>query len=269
MASNRQSSGASAPKDPTAAVRAIMAALPETEEVESHGNPDFRVRGKTFAMHTINHHGDGRVALWLRMPSGSQEHYVENEPEHYFRPPYLGGKGWLGVLLNRGLRWSTIAERVRTAYETAAPAALTANLVTPTVTAPEQDVDPADFDPWSVPAQQPKLERLRQLCLALPEVAEDRRFGDPVWRAGKKVFATAYGRKRRVYISVWVGVENQAFYVRDSADDSIHVPPYTGGHGWISIDVTKRARWPLITGWVEQSYRHFALKRMLKALPGE
>lgn len=98
-----------------------MDPLPDTEEVESQGNPDFRVHGTTFAMHTINHHGDGHVALWLLMPDGAQDYFVENEPEHYFRPPYLGGKGWLGAILNEGLRWRTIAERVRTAYELAAP----------------------------------------------------------------------------------------------------------------------------------------------------
>lgn len=251
------------PKDPIGAVRHIAAQLPDTEEVESRGNPDFRVGGKTFASYVVNHHGDGRVALWLPMPEGSQSYYVENEPEHYFRPPYLGGKGWLGVQLDSGLRWSTIAERVRSAYEMVAPRKLLGELETPEGIAPSGPVDPLDFDPLTVAKHDAKLSKLRERCLSLPEVNEDRRFGDPVWRAGKKTFATAYGRKRRVYFSFWVGTDRQPMY---TLDDAIQVPAYTGGQGWISVDVTGSVRWSLIDELLNLSYRHFALKRMLKAL---
>jgi hypothetical protein len=44
------------------AVRDTCLWLPEAEEIVSHGSPNFRVRGKTFAMYAVNHHGDGRVA---------------------------------------------------------------------------------------------------------------------------------------------------------------------------------------------------------------
>jgi hypothetical protein len=47
------------------AVRDVCLWLPEAEEFLSHGSPNFRVRGKTFASYVVNHHGDGRVALWL------------------------------------------------------------------------------------------------------------------------------------------------------------------------------------------------------------
>lgn len=84
------------------AVRELCLALPEAEEVPSRGSPDFRVRGKTFATYVINHHGDGRIALWLNSPDGAQAFYAENEPEHYFVPPYVGPRGWLGVRWKRG-----------------------------------------------------------------------------------------------------------------------------------------------------------------------
>ena len=250
-------------RDPSIALRELMQALPETEEVEAHGSPDFRVRGKTFASYAVNHHGDGRVALWLRMPPGAQDFYTEHEPEHYFRPPYVGGKGWLGVNLDQGLSWKTIAERVTTAYGEVAPAALGKGLEVPVIAPPTQPIDPLDFDPLTVRAHASKVAKLRTRCLALPEVTEDRRFGDPVWRAGKKTFATAYGHKRRAYFSFWVGVEQQPLY---TLDEAVHVPAYTGGNGWIAIDVTGRVRWPLVDDWLAQSYRHFALKRMLKIL---
>ncbi len=58
-------------------VREIMASLPETEEFVSHGSSTFRVRGKVFATYTINHHGDGRVALNLMAPPGAQAALVK------------------------------------------------------------------------------------------------------------------------------------------------------------------------------------------------
>jgi hypothetical protein len=55
-------------KDIAAAVREVCQAFPEVEEYSSHGSPNFRVCKKTFATYVVNHHGDGRVALWLNVP---------------------------------------------------------------------------------------------------------------------------------------------------------------------------------------------------------
>src|SRR5262245_22566040 len=105
-------------------VREIMGSFPEVEEFVSHGSPTFRVRGKIFATYTINHHGDGRVALNLVAPAGAQAAFVKMQPKIYFVPPYVGPRGWLGVQLDKGLGWGTIREHVRDAYEKAAPAEL-------------------------------------------------------------------------------------------------------------------------------------------------
>src|SRR6202000_2384180 len=103
------------------AVREACLWLPEAEEFTSHGSPNFRVRGKTFATYVVNHHGDGRVALWLNAPPGAQELHVEAEPRHFFIPPYVGPRGWLGVILDRGIDWRRIAGLVREGYEKVAP----------------------------------------------------------------------------------------------------------------------------------------------------
>ncbi len=69
-------------KDIPQAVREICLSFPESEEVISHGSPDFKViGGKTFATFAVNHHGDGHLALWLRAPKGAQSLYVDAEPE--------------------------------------------------------------------------------------------------------------------------------------------------------------------------------------------
>src|SRR5687768_18453368 len=111
-------------KDINDAVRQVCLSFPEAEEFLAHGSPNFRVRGKTFAMYTLNHHGDGRVSLWLNSPPGAQEIHVKGESRYFFVPPYVGPSGWLGVNLDKGLSWKRVAVLVREAYEKVAPTKL-------------------------------------------------------------------------------------------------------------------------------------------------
>ena len=83
-------------------VRQICLTFPETVERPSHGEPTFFVRGKkSFAMFANNHHGDGRIAVWLPASPGLQEVLVETQPETFFKPPYVGVRGWIGIELNQ------------------------------------------------------------------------------------------------------------------------------------------------------------------------
>jgi len=253
------------PRDISAAVRELCLWFPETEQVLSHGSPDFRVRGKTFATYSINHHGDGRIALILRSPRGTQQFYTENEPDAFYVPPYVGPKGWLGVLLDKGLGWDQIANLTRDAYVNVAPPALTKDLApAPKIARPKITLHPEDFDPLNNPGAQKKLTKLRTLCLRLPEVTEDTTFGDPSFRAGKKSFCSVHRRGRIMRLCIWVGVDAQPAY---SFDRRFAVPKYTGHNGWIELNIEKSADWQEIESLVIGSYRHFALKRMLKALP--
>jgi hypothetical protein len=79
------------------------------------------VRKKVFVMYLDDHHGDGRLALWVPAPDGMQQALVAGEPEHYFRPPYVGHRGWVGVRLDRGLDWNEIAGAIEDAYALIAP----------------------------------------------------------------------------------------------------------------------------------------------------
>src|SRR5271156_3212121 len=121
------------------AVRDVCLWLPEAEEFLSHGSPNFRVCGKTFATYVVNHHGDGRVALWLPAPRGAQEHHLRASPGHFFVPPYVGVRGWLGVHLDRGLAWKRVAELVREAYLHVAPRRLRLSVgAIPSIAAPRK-----------------------------------------------------------------------------------------------------------------------------------
>ncbi|MBV9773479.1 MAG: MmcQ/YjbR family DNA-binding protein [Gemmatimonadetes bacterium] len=81
--------------------RRVCLARPEAFEQEAWGEPTWRVRKKLFAMFANDHHGDGRIALWCNAPLGVQEHLVRTAPDRYFVPPYVGVKGWIGIVLGR------------------------------------------------------------------------------------------------------------------------------------------------------------------------
>src|ERR1700682_892852 len=78
-------------------VRRICAALPETTEKLSHGEPTFFVRKKVFTMFANNHHNDGHVAVWITAPLGLQASLINTSPETFFKPPYVGVRGWVGI----------------------------------------------------------------------------------------------------------------------------------------------------------------------------
>jgi hypothetical protein len=116
-------------KDPLEALRRLCLALPETTERLSHGEPTWFVRDKkTFVMYA-NHHHDDRLGFWCAAPDGAQEALIALDPERFFRPPYVGHRGWLGVRLDvPGTDWDQIADLVTDAYRVVAPKKLVAAL---------------------------------------------------------------------------------------------------------------------------------------------
>ena len=82
-------------------VRKLCLGLPDSSEKLSHGEPTFFVRKRVFAAFSNNHHNDGHVAVLLPAPPGLQEVLIEEAPDVYYRPPYVGGAGWIGVELDR------------------------------------------------------------------------------------------------------------------------------------------------------------------------
>jgi hypothetical protein len=101
-------------------VRRICLALPETSEKLSHGEPTFFVHKKVFVMFANNHHDDGRVAIWLPVPDGFQSSLIEAAPEIYFKPPYVGVRGWVGIELSN-ITEKDLNFHIQTAWELVAP----------------------------------------------------------------------------------------------------------------------------------------------------
>jgi hypothetical protein len=111
-------------------VREICLSLPEVTERLSHGAPTFFVRDKsTFVNAWVEgHHSDAFPHLWCAAPPGAQEALVGAEPGRFFRPPYVGHRGWIGVRLDVDVDWDEIAAICEDAYRTVAPAKLVARL---------------------------------------------------------------------------------------------------------------------------------------------
>jgi hypothetical protein len=82
-------------------VRRLCLALPETSEKVSHGEPTWFARKRVFTMFANNHHNDGHVAVWIPAAPGEQEALIATSPATYFRPPYVGVNGWVGIELDQ------------------------------------------------------------------------------------------------------------------------------------------------------------------------
>lgn len=106
-------------------VRRICAAMPETTEKLSHGEPTFFVRKKVFAMFANNHHNDGHIAVWIPAPPGLSATLIETSPDTFFKPPYVGVRGWVGIELDQ-ISDEDLASHIRDAWRLVAPERLKA-----------------------------------------------------------------------------------------------------------------------------------------------
>jgi hypothetical protein len=104
--------------------------LPEVSERLSHGAPAWFVRGKTgfVTLWARGHHADEFPHLWCAGLPGAQDELTRSAPERFFRPPYVGHRGWIGVRLDGDVDWEEIAELCQDAYRAVAPARLVAQL---------------------------------------------------------------------------------------------------------------------------------------------
>jgi hypothetical protein len=115
--------------DPLDRLRRLCLALPEAVERDSHGSPGFFIRGKKqFVSVDDHHHGGEHLGFWCAAAPGVQEEMIAENPEQFFRPPYVGHRGWLGVRIDLDPDWTEIDEIVRDAYRCIAPKTLLTRL---------------------------------------------------------------------------------------------------------------------------------------------
>ena len=108
-------------RSPLARLRRLCLALPGAREKVSHGEPTFWAGTKIFASfaNAANHHGAGRHGVWCKATHVTQDLLLARSPERYFRPPYVGSSGWIGIYLDNDPDWSEVAERLAHAHELA------------------------------------------------------------------------------------------------------------------------------------------------------
>jgi hypothetical protein len=98
-----------------ARLRAVCTSIPGVIEKMSHGEPTFFSPKRVFAMFANNHHGDGHIGVWIPAAAGVQEAFIEEAPDTYFRPPYVGVRGWVGVEMSR-VDDEQLAELIRESF---------------------------------------------------------------------------------------------------------------------------------------------------------
>jgi len=110
-------------------LRELCMKFPEANERLSHGEPTwFAGKGKVFAMLDNHHHDSPHLSVWLPQPLGVQEALIDADADRFFRPPYVGASGWIGIVLDTEPDWTAIAALVHDAYVYVAKPKLLAQL---------------------------------------------------------------------------------------------------------------------------------------------
>ena len=113
-------------------IRAICLALPGMSEKVSHGSPAFFAGKQAVMLWADGHHDHDFPHLWCAAPVGVQQALVQEAlvtgSDRYFRPPYVGHRGWIGVRLDGDVDWDELADLIEDAYRTVAPAKLVREL---------------------------------------------------------------------------------------------------------------------------------------------
>jgi predicted DNA-binding protein (MmcQ/YjbR family) len=110
------------------------------------------------------------------------------------------------------------------------------------------------------------LQRLREICLALPEATE-KPFGghtDPCWRVRDKIFVmSTHGEHGEGRLAVWCKAPPGAQEVLVGSDpDRFFVPPYVGHNGWVGIRLDRAIDWEMLSELIRESYLMTARKRL-------
>jgi predicted DNA-binding protein (MmcQ/YjbR family) len=111
--------------DLLAHLREICLAFPDAAERETWGQATFRVREKIFAM--AGDHDQGWAVSCKARP-GLQAVLIGSAPARFYAPPYVGPKGWIGIVLNDDTDWDELADLVEESYRMTAPKRLAARL---------------------------------------------------------------------------------------------------------------------------------------------
>ncbi|HEX7970046.1 MAG TPA: MmcQ/YjbR family DNA-binding protein [Stellaceae bacterium] len=109
------------------------------------------------------------------------------------------------------------------------------------------------------------MDRLRAICLALPEAAEKETWDLPTFRVREKIFVMAIIGESP--LSLWCKAPPGSQTILVGADPRrFFVPPYVGHKGWVGMRLGVGVDWREVDELVRRSYRMTAPKRLAALL---
>ncbi len=213
--------------------------LPAVEEKASHGSPSFFVRGKMFVSFASGY-GRGPSA-WCKCSAEHQQELVAGHPERYFVPPYVGVKGWVGVILDDRTDWDELAVILEAGWDAVAPkSAREAPVLPPPKASPKLGTTDAKL-------VAKVLSKIETMCRSLaPDVDVEVHGAGATFRVKKKPIAYLNDNHHNdgiVSVSVRCEVD-EARALADEAPTRFYVPPYIGARGWVAIRLdTAKVDW--------------------------
>jgi hypothetical protein len=247
-----------------ARVRDICLRFPAAEEKISHGAPSFHVRGKMFLTFVDDHHGDGRLAVWCKATPDEQRRLVAGNSSRFFVPPYVGVKGWVGVMVNPdGADWIELAILVEQAWASVAPARVLREGHVGTGGAPLPP--PPRRVTTDAAVAKAAFARLSKLCSALPEVTCEREGRHATFRVRKKTFAYFLDNHHGdgIVCAAIKGDKKANARAIAAEPKRFYLPAYVGPHGYLGIRLNaSRVDWKDVGERLVSAYRSAAPKRL-------
>jgi hypothetical protein len=127
-----------------------------------------------------------------------------------------------------------------------------------------------DHDAVVRPAERERaLERIREICLSLPETSERLSHGAPTFFVrGKRAFVMVltdhHGDGR---FALWCAApEGMQQMLVERDPDCFFVPPYVGHRGWLGVRLVRGLDLETISGIAEDAYVQIARVKLVEAL---
>jgi hypothetical protein len=248
-----------------ARVREICLRFPMADEKLSHGAPSFHVRGKMFLIFVDNHHDDDRVSVWCKSTVEDQRRLVTSNPARFFVPPYVGVKGWVGVIVDPNLAdWIELSILVEHGWASVAPLrVLREGQVS--VGKPPPPASPRVTTDRAVASE--ALARVSAICLALPEATCERNSRHATYRVRKKTFAYFLDNHHGDgAIAVCVKGDQREHARRAAAEPKrFFLPAYIGTRGYLGIRLDlRRVDWKAVAQRISAAYLRAAPKGLVE-----
>ena len=120
---------------------------------------------------------------------------------------------------------------------------------------------------WTFDTDHVVLDRLREICLALPETSERLSHGSPTWFIREKKTFVMYldDHHGDGILGIWCAAPPGAQKeLVDTEPERFFVPPYVGHRGWLGVRLDQDVDWEEVAGIVADAYCTVAPKTLAR-----